>query len=166
MNRPLATAATAAAALAAAGSAAIATTGSPSAAGAQQSQARTLTFASPFDSGRTAQVDVGRRGFSPGDSFFTTGEKLLDPASGRRVGAADGMSVVVGRAGQGTVTVTATFRLRDGQIHAHGLVRHSDRPQSVPIVGGTGAYEGARGTLTVRENRKRKRNINEIRLLP
>jgi Dirigent-like protein len=151
---------------AAATAATLGTSGSPSTAGAQQTSPRTFSLASPFGSGHSARLETGRRGFSPGDEFFTTGAKLVDPASGRRVGATDGMEVVVGRAGQGTVALTGTLRLADGRIHMQGLIRHSDRRQQLPVVGGTGAYEGASGTVTVREDVRAKRNIMEVRLLP
>jgi Dirigent-like protein len=164
MTRRLAAATTALAAAATA--ATLGTTGAPSPAGAQQTSPPTFALASPFGSGHSARLETGRRGFSPGDEFFTTGAKLLDPTSGRRVGATDGMEIVVGRAGQGTVALTGTLRLTDGRIHMQGLIRHSDTPQQLPVVGGTGAYEGASGTVTVREDMRRKRNIMEVRLLP
>ena len=132
---------------------------------AQAPETRTITLASPFDSGRSAEVDLGRKGFSPGDVYTTTGERLVDPSSGERVGSSDGVSTVVGRAAKGTMAMTGTIRLADGTILLQGILRHGDAKQSLPITGGTGAYEGARGSVTVRSEMKKERNVWEVRLL-
>ena len=42
---------------------------------------------------------------------------------------------------------TATYRFRDGQVVASGVVRLSDRRAAAPIVGGRGAYRGASGEV-------------------
>ena len=106
---------------------------------------RTLTFTEPFVGGKTRYVDVGRKGISPGDVFLSTDVPLFDLQSGKRVGTSDGMETFVSLRHQGTVWLHVTGRLRDGRIEAAGLLRHSDRRQSLPVTGGTGAYAGARG---------------------
>lgn len=127
---------------------------------------RTLTFTEPFVGGKTRYVDVGRKGISPGDVFLSTDVPLFDLQSGKRVGTSDGMETFVSLRHQGTVWLHVTGRLRDGRIEAAGLLRHSDRRQSLPVTGGTGAYAGARGEMTVTENRKHKRNVITVTLLP
>lgn len=46
-----------------------------------------------------------------------------------------------------TVLCTVTYKLADGQIVAVGATRFDDENGELPIIGGTGAYAGARGTL-------------------
>lgn len=46
-----------------------------------------------------------------------------------------------------TVLCTVTYKLADGQIVAMGATRFDDENGELPIVGGTGAYAGARGTV-------------------
>ena len=55
-------------------------------------------------------------------------------------------------AGTGTVNMTGALRLEGGRLHYGGVIRHSDRPQALPVTGGTGVYEGARGTVTATED--------------
>jgi hypothetical protein len=54
--------------------------------------------------------------------------------------------------------VAATFVLPTGKVEVSGLNRASRLAKGAPfaVVGGTGAYEGATGTLTVRERPKRR----------
>ena len=127
---------------------------------------RTLTFTEPFVGGKTRYLDVGKKGISPGDMFLTTDVPVFDLQTGKRVGTSDGMETFVSTRHQGTVWLHGTTRLRDGRIEGGGLLRHSDRKQSLPITGGTGAYAGARGEVTVTEDRKHKRNLITVTLLP
>ena len=57
------------------------------------------------------------------------------------------------------------IRLADGTILLQGILRHADEQQTLPITGGTGAYEGARGSVTIRSDDKQERNLWEIHLL-
>jgi hypothetical protein len=127
---------------------------------------RTLTFTEPFVGGKTRYLDVGKKGISPGDMFLTTDVPVFDLQTGKRVGTSDGMETFVSIRHQGTVWLHGTTRLRDGRIEGGGLLRHSDRKQSLPITGGTGAYAGARGEVTVTEDRQHKRNVITVTLLP
>jgi hypothetical protein len=43
------------------------------------------------------------------------------------------------------------FQLRDGQIGGDGVFKAADTTKTVAVLGGTGAYEGARGSLTFTE---------------
>lgn len=127
---------------------------------------RTLTFTEPFVGGKTRYLDLGKKGVSPGDMFLSTDVPVFDLQSGTRVGTSDGMETFVSIRHRGTVWLHGTTRLRDGRIEGGGLLRHSDRSQSLPITGGTGAYAGARGEVTVTEDRKHKRNVITVTLLP
>ena len=100
---------------------------------------RTLTVTEPFVGGRTRYLDVGKKGISPGDMFLTTDIPVFDLQTGKRVGTSDRMETFVSTRHQGTVWLHGTTRLRDGRIEGGGLLRHSDRKQSLPITGGTGA---------------------------
>jgi len=127
---------------------------------------RVLTLTEPFVGGKTRYLDVGKKGISPGDMFLSTDVPLSDLQTGKRVGTSDGMETFVSLRHQGTVWLHVAGRLRDGRIEGSGLLRHSDRRQSLPVTGGTGAYAGARGEMTVTEDRKHKRNVITVTLLP
>ena len=127
---------------------------------------RTMTLSTPFDGGKSRQVDVGKRGFSAGDTFTVTGQPVSDEAGGRRVGSLDAMETVVSRLHDGTASMAATLRLADGTIHGAGIIRHTDAPSRLPVTGGTGAYAGARGQVTITEDDARKRTIMRLELVP
>lgn len=63
--------------------------------------------------------------------------------------------VTGGRGEATTEQVNATFVLRDGQITLQGVSDNSkpDSPLVVAITGGTGRYNGARGSAHVSESR-------------
>lgn len=129
-------------------------------------QARTLEFVTPFEGGKTVELDLGKKGIGPGDQFLTTGQPILDAPRGNRVGTLDGAETIVGRSGNGTVLQNGTFRLRGGRIHWGGVARHSDKPYVFPVVGGTGEYAGVRGTMTVSEDMKNEVARLRVDLLP
>ena len=92
----------------------------------------------------------GRSGTSgPGDMIALTGT-ATDPG-GRRVGSLD-VAVTVTKGGRsGWAVGQGAYKLADGEIHL--MVRTSTREQdgrteAGSVVGGTGAYAGARGTFT------------------
>ena len=145
----------------AAAAAAIAGAGS-----ANGQQARTLELVTPFEGGKTVEIDLGKKGIGVGDQFHTTGQPVLDAPRGRRLGTMDGGETIIGRAGNGTVLMHGTFRLSGGRIHFGGVARHSDKPFTMPVTGGTGEYAGARGTLTLTEDMKNEVAKLRIDLLP
>src|SRR5919108_193244 len=87
---------------------------------------RTMTLSTLFDGGKSAQVDIGKRGFSAGDMFTVTGQPVSDDATGRRVGSLDAIETVVSRRHDGTVSMVATLRLADGTLHGGAIIRHTD----------------------------------------
>jgi len=150
--------------LATAASAAVAITVAFAAAGdAQTPGGRTLAFLDDTDHATQGFVDnapkspVGdprsrRFRLSVGDTLYVR-SALLDRRAGRRIGTAYSQFTVV----SGTTFANAVFRghgafkLRSGQIAAEGIVRPANATNTVPVLGGTGAYAGARGSMTFRD---------------
>ena len=101
---------------------------------------------------------------------LSTGDELvartpvLDRRGGTRVGTSYAQAVVVrGRTFEhATLQAEVVLALRGGTIALTGLAGAAQRPFAV--VGGTGAYEGARGSATERETRGGAKLT--IRLLP
>jgi hypothetical protein len=100
-------------------------------------------------------VDLAPAGHSPAD--LTVFAANMRNRRGRLVGRARGMQTTVVRDGATFVMqANITYDLRGGQIVVGGASRFpagDDRPVRGrkfvrPVVGGTGRYAGARGTLT------------------
>jgi hypothetical protein len=97
---------------------------------------------------------------SQGDEFVFRG-KLFD-TSGKRVGS-DGVSCLllqVTRKRQ-TANCTAAIFLPDGKISVVGGVHFHGGAQTftLPVVGGTGAYVGAQGTLVIKQLNSNKSDL-------
>lgn len=90
------------------------------------------------------QVDVGKKGFSIGDSFIFV-EQLL--ANGKQAGHDRIICTHVANAKTGAESCTGTVLLAGGTIQLAGLA--SQGPFTVAVVGGTGSYAGARGYARV-----------------
>jgi hypothetical protein len=123
---------------------------SPASAHRSKSHAFTVTTKT-IDQG---QVDVGKPGPSLGDSNVITEDVYRD---GKKVGTSDLTCTVVRLDAVKHFFAAECFNttvLPGGQIAAQGYVT-SDEIEKVPfkqaVVGGTGAYMGARGALTVDE---------------
>ncbi len=136
-----------AAAAVAALSAAIA---APTLTSAQAPPATTITVQEKVQT--VAQDDVApksRRGrVSVGDRLITR-QSLFD-ASKQRLGTLYTDCTSVGATGtfpRLTLLCTVTYNLTAGQIVAAGTVRFDDDNAEIPIVGGSRAYTGARGTV-------------------
>jgi hypothetical protein len=108
---------------------------------------------------QVAHIDVKHRSRSAGrlcargpvclgDSFIATDVPLRDAQTQRRVGRADALETVFGRQGE---YWTITARLADGTLQAYGQRRHPERVSVLPVLGGTGAYANARGTMSFTE---------------
>jgi hypothetical protein len=138
---------------------------------------RTVTF---FEDGRTgtfafidnpprspvSNPDSPKARFSLGDQAAFS-ERLLDRQGGKVVGRVFATETVMAGSRFPRVTnlIHAIFRLRDGQIVIDAAVdeRHPDDVRAA-VTGGTGAYEGARGTFTTHSGTAG--NSDQIRLLP
>jgi hypothetical protein len=106
----------------------------------------------------------GERDISAGDAVVVT-EQALDE-SGRRVGTAH-VHCVATRGSRNpdraTAQCAATLRLRDGDIMG-AFVFRGEEPRTVAVTGGTGAYEGARGSITFAEQKIGRRTLDQARI--
>jgi hypothetical protein len=124
--------------------------GIPALTGAQTTGERELTLRGKVVAG--AEVKQGRgEALATGDALIV--RLRFSDATGAPAGTAYSECTNVGpraRPMNAVLQCTQTYDLRDGQIVTSGVVRFSAPPQSlaVPIVGGSGAYRGARGQLT------------------
>jgi hypothetical protein len=113
-----------------------------------------------------ANPDSPRARFSLGDQAAFS-ERLLDRAGGKPVGRVFAtQTVVAGSRFPNVINLMhAVFRLQDGQIVIDAAVdaRHPEKVRAA-VTGGTGAYEGARGTFTTRPGDTG--NADQILLLP
>lgn len=92
-------------------------------------------------------IDNRPKGPSLGDAFFQS--VALTDTAGHRVGTADITGeLVAGSPSHGREQTTVTIALRDGQLVATGGHPAVDG-FTLPVVGGTGAYTAAAGTLRV-----------------
>ena len=89
-------------------------------------------------------LDLGRKGTSIGDQFFEHG-KLTGAASGRFQLVTQ---LVAGNGRHGTEQSEITVIVHGGTIAAAGAHRTRSH-YALPVVGGTGAYRGARGELAI-----------------
>jgi hypothetical protein len=99
---------------------------------------------------RASDPDNSRFRLSAGDEIVTR-TPLLSRAGGARLGTSHAHAVVVSgtRFERATLQGAVVLALRDGTIVLSGLVGATPRP--LAVVGGTGAYEGARGSATEKE---------------
>ena len=106
-------------------------------------------------------VDNGKPGESIGDVVFFQ-ERLYDRARGSKpIGHSEIMCLFIGDDG---ARCSGTFFLPEWKIEAGGAI-HFRRVSRIPVLGGTGAYRGARGEVALTTiNEQRDRNV--IRLLP
>jgi hypothetical protein len=115
---------------------------------ASQSGGRTLTFGERETPGGFAQIDNPPHGKQPTIGDETVFVDDLVNTAGRVVGTDHGVcTVTVPRRAQGQCAVT--YLLADGSITAQGIGLFRGRAFSIAVVGGTGAYEGVRGSATV-----------------
>jgi len=123
----------------------LAATGSASAGTASASRSFTVNA----HRGSDTNIDLGKTGFSAGDQDLFTGTLTR---AGNRVGRFAG-SCTTARVGQ-TADQLCEFvlRLGKGQITASGTVRSGQSGPgtfALPILGGTGRYQGVGGQISV-----------------
>lgn len=111
---------------------------------AQSPTARTLTF----------DVTLRSQRFIAGQKIALLSSTYANP-SDKRAGS-DAETCPVYRARPLTLQCTFTAQLQGGQISAIGLIHPQRLPYTVAVVGGTGSYQGARGTLTVTAGKSRR----------
>ena len=90
---------------------------------------------------------------SAGDSFVFSGD-----VSGERKGRLAG---ACGVADEGEPTCHATYTFDDSQITVAGVPDFSQQAETfrLPVTGGSDAYEGATGQVTVREDGEAEHNM-------
>jgi allene oxide cyclase len=90
-----------------------------------------------------ATLDLGAKGDSVGD-LLTWGNPIFDAANKTQIGTDQGycVRVVVGKSWE----CTWTTLLKDGQIMVEGPF-YDDKDSVFTIIGGTGKYAGARGSM-------------------
>jgi hypothetical protein len=93
-------------------------------------------------------LDLGDSGSSLGDEFVFTSDLTRHGAS---VGHTGVVCTVTSVAREETQCVGTAWFDKGGQIAIQGLLAGEPEVFSFPITGGTGAFEGADGTLMVKE---------------
>ncbi len=127
---------------------------------------QTMVLAFPFQGGHQRVIDRGPQGLGAGDLILSTGQPILDNASGQRVGTGDAVELIVSKRHDGTVVSRSTLRLPGGHVDIDGVVRHTDSPFRVSVTGGTGIYLGTGGQLTlIKEDPARKVVIMKLELV-
>lgn len=139
--------------------AAIATTAALASAGSAQTSTKTLHLLGQ------AQRGVG---FSP-KGKPRPGDRVGfgDKITGDDTGSSRGVCTLIGRtsASFNALLCTIQVQLSNGTLSAEGLLPQQAHNTPVAIIGGTGAYNGARGTALVTNVTATKTDIN-ITLLP
>lgn len=111
---------------------------------AQAPQSRTLTFGVTLSSQRF--IAGGKLALLSGSYTNSRGKKA----------GSDAETCPVYRTRPLTLQCTITTHLRNGQLVAIGLVHPQRLPYTIAVVGGTGSYEGASGTLTASRGKTRR----------
>jgi hypothetical protein len=91
-------------------------------------------------------VDVGKPGFGPGDSFIFV-SSLTDKADGSKAGSVHGQCTV--QTGHWLLCEAGAFIGDRGEISVAGFVSGNTQSFDIPITGGTGEFDNARGTVHI-----------------
>lgn len=77
---------------------------------------------------------------------------IFDESRTHRLGVSSAQCIATrpGRIASATYTCSGTFALKDGTIAVAALQRGEPTTQQLAVTGGTGAYDGARGTIVAR----------------
>ena len=141
-----------------------------------QTSAPTLTFLDATSQGTqhfldnapkspTANPRSKRFRLSIGDELYTL-SPILDGKTGKRIGTSySQFTVVSGNSFEKAwFKGHGVFQLHDGQLVVDGIFKAASTTNTVAVVGGTGAYKGARGSMTFTETTNGSQDI--IHLLP
>jgi hypothetical protein len=107
----------------------------------------TLHFHEPASN--SSFVDVGGKGTTQGD-FLAWDDQLRDVDTGKFVGRVAGVCTLVDLRSQLFDCSPVTYLLPGGTIYVDGLFSGKGTPETDPIVGGTGKYDGVHGTAIVK----------------
>jgi hypothetical protein len=125
----------------------------------------TMLLSMPWTGGHSRYLDRGRKGPSAGDVFLLTDQPVNDEHTGRRIGAADAVELILSGRHDGTVTSQSTLRLPGGHVEVDGIIRHTDDPIRVTVTGGTQRFAGAGGQMVLlRADPDRKVSIVRLEL--
>ena len=91
-----------------------------------------------------AQIDAGKKGFSIGDAFIFS-EQLLQ--NGKQVGVDHIVCTHAADWPSSAESCSGTVVLANGTLQLSGLSKRG--PFTVAVLGGTGAYAGARGSAKI-----------------
>ena len=113
-----------------------------------------------FDSEKTGyekNVDVGKKGFSPGDEFLAV-DPLLNPDTCKKAGTSITRGTVIRQLGNrnGNFLFDGTLRLPAGRLTFEFGGRFSEFSKriEVPVTGGSGAFDGATGQGTATRGKR------------
>jgi hypothetical protein len=146
--------------------------GSATAAGEQ-----TLTFFGDSSHGTEALIDNQPKSPSPnpGSSRFrlSLGDQLVvrtplyDHQGGTRIGTLFAEGTIVGgnRFSNAVIHVDGTAKLGDDQLTIDGIIR-DQKLNTVAVTGGTGTYEGARGSVVEMDVNGGRGSEDTVHLLP
>jgi hypothetical protein len=103
---------------------------------------------------------TGENDASPGDAFFFT-SKLYSP-KGRKIGRDQGTCTFLDK--RGFVECSATVIFPKGSVILHAGLRFSNGPGgfTVAVIGGTGAFEGVRGSALIAERPGTNGNVSDF----
>jgi len=102
---------------------------------------------------------------SIGDMFAFT-SSLWTPGH-KRAGSLNASCIVTSGGTHPTFECTGTFSLAGGQLELQTTMRENDHATQIAIVGGTGAYEGARGSVkSVSRGENSAYSDDTVHLLP
>jgi hypothetical protein len=107
-----------------------------------EEETQTLEFVSVTNPENEVEIDNGKPGESEGDQFGFD-DDLQE--GGESVGTVTGLCTVLSRAG-GPCDIT--LETDQGRLAVQGLLDFEAETFEGPVVGGTGDYAGASGTLT------------------
>ena len=93
-------------------------------------------------------VDVGKPGFGPGDSFLFV-SSLTDKADGSKAGSVHGQCTV--QIGHWLICEAGAFLGDRGEVFVGGVVSSNSQSFDIPITGGTGEFDNARGTVHIEQ---------------
>jgi hypothetical protein len=141
-----------------------------------QTSAPTLSFLDATSRGTQHFLDnaPSRRAGTPrskrfrlsiGDELYTL-SPILDAKTSNRIGTSYSQFTVVSGNSFGNAWFKGhgVFQLYDGQIVVDGITKAATTTNTVAVVGGTGAYKGARGSMTFTETTNGSQDI--MHLLP
>ena len=99
---------------------------------------------------RISAVHIDTKGHPAGHNTLVQRGKLLLPANHRVVVGHDVIKLRLHpRRGTARIRIVASFR-GQGSLKALGIIGRKHNPSRLPIIGGTGAFNGAAGKLKIR----------------